>query len=160
MPSDYLKLANEDERGSCELLQERSPEPQPRSSKPQVRLPDQEVGSPDPQMRSPEAQLGSPDLQVRSPDSEDMSPEGHIYEVVRELQDEMGDGSCDTEEAGTTCQVLFSFDASSEAELSVDEGETVWLLKSHDLTGNTEWWLVKSEGGAKGYVPASYLKFN
>ena len=95
---------------------------------------------------------------MRSPDSEVMSPEGHIYEIVEELQDEMGDGSCDTEEGGATCQVLYSFDASSEAELSVEVGETVWLLKSHDLNGNTEWWLVENVGGAKGFVPASYLE--
>jgi len=55
-------------------------------------------------------------------------------------------------------QVIFSFDASGELELSVQEGEWVWLIEAHDLTGNNEWWLVKNEGGAKGYVPANYLQ--
>ena len=55
-------------------------------------------------------------------------------------------------------QVIFSFSASSEVELSVEEGEWVWLIAAHDLTGNSEWWLVKNEGGAKGYVPANYLQ--
>jgi len=55
-------------------------------------------------------------------------------------------------------QVIFSFDANSEVELSVQEGEWVWLIEAHDLTGNNEWWLVKNEGGAKGYVPANYLQ--
>jgi len=55
-------------------------------------------------------------------------------------------------------QVIFSFEASCEVELSVQEGEWVWLIEAHDLTGNNEWWLVKNEGGAKGYVPANYLQ--
>ena len=63
---------------------------------------------------------------------------------------ERPDGSCDKEGGGATCQVLFSFKAGSDAELSVEEGELLWLLKSHDLTGNSEWWLVQREGGAKG----------
>ena len=137
-------MVNEDE-GSHELSQERSPEPQ-------VRLPDQQVRSPEPQERSP-------DSQERSLEPQDVSTE-HIYEVVGEPQDETADGSCDKEGGGVTCQVLFSFEAGSDAELSVEEGELLWLLKSHDLTGNREWWLVQKEGGAKGFVPASYLETN
>ena len=145
--------------------QERSPEPLLRSPDSQERSPEPQERSPEPQERSPESQEKSPEPLVRSPDSQERSPESqeigdeHIYEVVGEFQDEpAGDGSCDEEEGGATCQVLFSFDASSDAELSVEEGQLVWLLKSHDLTGNSEWWLVEKEGGAKGFVPANYLQ--
>lgn len=158
-------MAYEDET-SRDLSQERSPEPRERLSKSQERSPDSQVGSPEPQARSPDSRLGSPEPQVRSPDSQERLPElqetegEHIYETVDELHDEMGGGSHDEEEGGATYQVLFSFDASSDAELSVEEGELVCLLKSHDLTGNSEWWLVEKEGGAKGFVPASYLEIN
>ena len=158
MPSVYLELAYEDET-SHDLSQERSPEPRERLSKSQERSPDSLV-------RSPVSQVGSPDPQMRSPDSQEQLPElqeaeaEHIYEAVDELHDEIGGGSHDEEEGGATYQVLFSFDANSDAELSVEEGELVWLLKSHDLTGNSEWWLVEKEGGAKGFVPATYLEIN
>ena len=124
-------------------------------------------------MRSPESQERSPEPPERSSDSQERSPDhsqersepqdistAHIYEVVGEPQDETPDGSCDKEGGGATCQVLFSFEAGSDAELSVEEGELLWLLKSHDLTGNSEWWLVQKEEGAKGFVPASYLETN
>ena len=179
----YLDLAYEDET-SRELSQERSPEPQdkrppePQDKKlpdSQVRSPEPYVRSPEPCVRSPDSQVRSPEPQVRSPDSQQQSCEPqeieaeHIYEAVDELNDEVGGGSCEVEEGGgshdaveggTTYQVLFTFDANSDAELSVEEGELVWLLKSHDLTGNSEWWLVEKEGGTKGFVPASYLEIN
>lgn len=50
----------------------------------------------------------------------------------------------------------FAFEASSAAELSVDEGQRVVVLQKQDLTGNDEWWLVEAQG-RKGYVPSSYL---
>lgn len=50
----------------------------------------------------------------------------------------------------------FAFEASSAAELSVDEGQIVVVLQKQDLTGNDEWWLVEAQG-RKGYVPSSYL---
>jgi len=50
----------------------------------------------------------------------------------------------------------FAFEASSAAELSLDEGQLVVVIQKQDLTGNDEWWLVECEG-RKGYVPSSYL---
>lgn len=50
----------------------------------------------------------------------------------------------------------FAFEASSTAELSVNEGQLVAVLQKQDLTGNDEWWLVEAQG-QKGYVPSSYL---
>ena len=50
----------------------------------------------------------------------------------------------------------FAFEASSAAELSLEEGQSVVVLQKQDLTGNDEWWLVEANGH-KGYVPSSYL---
>lgn len=154
----YLELANEDDASfkvspkrqlSQKQLLERSPELQERSPEPQER-------SPEPQERSPELQERLPDPQEQSPESQERSPES-TDELV-EVEDAV-DGLHDEEESGLTyCQVLYSFDASSDVELSVEEGKWVWLLKSHDRTGNSEWWLVQKEGGAKGFVPANYLQ--
>ena len=50
----------------------------------------------------------------------------------------------------------FAFEASSVAELNLEEGQSVVILQKQDLTGNDEWWLVEANG-QKGYVPSSYL---
>ena len=50
----------------------------------------------------------------------------------------------------------YAFDASSAAELNLDEGQLVVVIQKQDLTGNDEWWLVECNGH-KGYVPSSYL---
>ena len=50
----------------------------------------------------------------------------------------------------------FAFEASSAAELNLEEGQAVVVLQKQDLTGNEEWWLVEADG-RKGYVPSSYL---
>ena len=50
----------------------------------------------------------------------------------------------------------YAFEASSAAELSLDEGQLVLVIQKQDLTGNDEWWLVECNG-LKGYVPSSYL---
>ena len=50
----------------------------------------------------------------------------------------------------------YVFEASSAAELSLDEGQRVEVMQKQDLTGNDEWWLVECNG-LKGYVPSSYL---
>jgi len=137
--------------------QEQSPELQMRSHEPQERSPEPQERSPEPQERSPEPQEQSLDPQEQSPEPQERSPE--LTDGLVELEDETDDGSHDEEECGLTyCQVLYSFDAGSDVELSVEEGEWVWLLKSHDRTGNSEWWLVQKEGGAKGFVPANYLQ--
>ena len=51
----------------------------------------------------------------------------------------------------------FHFSARSTLELSVREGEIVDLVDSHDMDGNTEWWLVANAEGKQGYVPANYM---
>mgnify|MGYP001801587758 CR=1 FL=1 len=50
----------------------------------------------------------------------------------------------------------WSFESSGSSELSLEQGQVVIVRRQQDLEGNPEWWLVEA-GGAKGYVPASYL---
>ena len=58
---------------------------------------------------------------------------------------------------GTKLMVLFDFEAQTEAELGVSEGEVVTLVVPHDKVGSLDWWLVESEDHKSGYVPFSYL---
>ena len=39
----------------------------------------------------------------------------------------------------------FAFEASSAAELNLEEGQAVVVLQKQDLTGNEEWWLVEAD---------------
>lgn len=70
------------------------------------------------------------------------------------------DDGTTSSQAETTAKLCycaeFAFEASSVAELSLDEGQLVIVLQKQDLTGNDEWWLVEVNG-QKGYVPSSYL---
>ena len=52
--------------------------------------------------------------------------------------------------------VEFSFEAQNAGELSVSEGDFVFVLGYSDSSGNPEWWLVHYNN-ATGYVPQSYL---
>ena len=62
-------------------------------------------------------------------------------------------------EAGSKLLALFDFEAQTEAELGLSEGEVVILIVPHDKVGSSDWWLVESEldHHKAGYVPASYL---
>uniref|UniRef100_UPI00398ED0B0 rho guanine nucleotide exchange factor 38 n=1 Tax=Pristiophorus japonicus TaxID=55135 RepID=UPI00398ED0B0 len=51
---------------------------------------------------------------------------------------------------------VYSFQARSEHELSIEEYERVKIVKSSDLSGNKDWWLAEVKG-KRGYVPANYL---
>ena len=54
-------------------------------------------------------------------------------------------------------QAVYSFVARTEIEVSIQDGELVKVLETHDLDGNKEWWLVENIQRAQGYVPANYL---
>ncbi|CDW54818.1 SH3 9 and RhoGEF and SH3 2 and BAR and SH3 1 doma in containing protein [Trichuris trichiura] len=56
------------------------------------------------------------------------------------------------------CVVAYDFQASGPDELSVLEDDLVVVHDRRDLRGNADWWLVESEVGDFGYVPATYLK--
>ncbi|XP_069133070.1 dynamin-binding protein-like [Argopecten irradians] len=51
----------------------------------------------------------------------------------------------------------FGFEARTETEVSLFEGQVVTVLAKHDQEGNTEWWYVDADG-VKGYTPSIYLK--
>ena len=53
--------------------------------------------------------------------------------------------------------VDYTFEKEDAAELSVEEGVLVKVIRKHDKEGNSEWWLVQTAQG-RGYVPSSYLK--
>ncbi|XP_075921926.1 rho guanine nucleotide exchange factor 37-like isoform X1 [Petromyzon marinus] len=52
---------------------------------------------------------------------------------------------------------LFTFSAQGVGQASVRAGQRVHVLHTSDLGGNPQWWLVESDSGHRGYVPASFL---
>lgn len=53
--------------------------------------------------------------------------------------------------------VKWRFDATSPAEVSISEGESVLILSRSDNLGNDEWWKVRLQDKSEGYVPASFI---
>ncbi|XP_033117116.1 dynamin-binding protein-like isoform X1 [Anneissia japonica] len=51
----------------------------------------------------------------------------------------------------------WEFTATGPHEVSLEEGCLVSVISSKDMEGNSEWWLVESDG-QQGYVPAAYIK--
>ena len=63
----------------------------------------------------------------------------------------------DKTSAGDSVKMLFSWTASGEGELSVEEGTEVAVVARYGAhTDDTEWWTVRTPDGAVGYVPARY----
>ena len=52
---------------------------------------------------------------------------------------------------------MYSFDARTDVEITLHEGQKCKVIAQHDLEGNTEWWLVEVNG-VQGYAPANYLR--
>ncbi len=50
----------------------------------------------------------------------------------------------------------FTFEKENDAEISMEEGNIVNVLRKCDKEGNSEWWLIETSNG-RGYVPALYL---
>ena len=57
---------------------------------------------------------------------------------------------------GSILTVAYDFLAENRGELSVASGQLVTLLALHDLSGDTDWYLVRTES-EEGYVPANFL---
>ena len=53
-------------------------------------------------------------------------------------------------------RAVYGFQARSDIEISMAEGQIVPVLQQHDLDGNPDWWLIEVDGN-QGYVPANYL---
>ncbi|CAG8450773.1 5257_t:CDS:10 [Paraglomus occultum] len=69
----------------------------------------------------------------------DEQPTGEEDEADRELQ---------------AAAILYDFNADGDDELTVREGESVWVVDS----SSTEWWKCRNENGEEGVVPASYVE--
>lgn len=51
----------------------------------------------------------------------------------------------------------WEFEAMSETEVSVAQGDNVVIVSRSDDTGNSEWYLVQTRDGRSGFVPADFL---
>lgn len=60
----------------------------------------------------------------------------------------------DDENDGEPAVALYEFQGSSPDELSVQEGERLWVIEKE----GEEWWKCRNEEGLEGVVPASYLE--
>lgn len=83
----------------------------------------------------PDGERGFVPAAYLGPDEEPAAEE-NISEADESVVDAIG-----------SCLVLYSFDASSEAELTVEDGEVLSVLATHDPQNNDEWWLVGMKGG-------------
>jgi hypothetical protein len=52
-------------------------------------------------------------------------------------------------------KVLYDFEAQGDDEVSVKEGENIFILDSEK---STEWWMVRNASGKEGVVPSSYVE--
>jgi len=57
-------------------------------------------------------------------------------------------------EDGEPAVALYDFAADGEDELSVQEGETLFVLERD----GDEWWKCRNTSGGEGVVPASYVE--
>ena len=53
-------------------------------------------------------------------------------------------------------RAVYGFQARSDIEISMAEGQVVMVIQTTDLDGNSDWWLIEING-QQGYVPANYL---
>lgn len=60
----------------------------------------------------------------------------------------------DDENDGEPAVALYAFQGSSPDELSVQEGERLWVIEKE----GEEWWKCRNEEGLEGVVPASYVE--
>ncbi|KAI6105621.1 hypothetical protein F5141DRAFT_139555 [Pisolithus sp. B1] len=78
-------------------------------------------------------------------------------EPSEEGEEEIAQGEDATEEgdvSGEPAVVLYDFQSTGADELSVQEGEQLWILEKE----GAEWWKCRNGEGLEGVVPASYLE--
>lgn len=78
-------------------------------------------------------------------------------ESSEEGEEEIAEGESAIEEddvTGELAVVLYDFQGTSVDELSVQEGEQLWIIEKE----GAEWWKCRNEEGLEGVVPASYLE--
>lgn len=71
-------------------------------------------------------------------------------EEIQEETQEGGQGADDGEPA----IALYDFEGTGSDELTVQEGERLWIIEKE----GEEWWKCRNEHGIEGVVPASYLE--
>uniref|UniRef100_UPI00358F8310 rho guanine nucleotide exchange factor 38-like n=1 Tax=Myxine glutinosa TaxID=7769 RepID=UPI00358F8310 len=64
--------------------------------------------------------------------------------------------ACVASQGTTHFVAAYPFQADGSGQLSLVAGQQVRLKRSHDLSGNPEWWFVESNG-SDGFVPSAYL---
>lgn len=52
-------------------------------------------------------------------------------------------------------KVLYSFDAQGDDEVTVKEGENIFIIDSEK---SSEWWMVRNASGQEGVIPSSYIE--
>jgi hypothetical protein len=58
---------------------------------------------------------------------------------------------------GETVKAAYAYEADSEVELTISEGDLLTLVSRSDNAGNTDWLYVEDSSGQRGYVPKSYV---
>lgn len=79
---------------------------------------------------------------------EEPEPEPEPYEEEPAEQEQDGDGD------GGQAVALYDFTADGDDELSVHEGEPLWVIERD----SEDWWKVRNSRGEEGVVPASYIE--
>ncbi|KAF5114796.1 hypothetical protein DV454_002742 [Geotrichum candidum] len=52
-------------------------------------------------------------------------------------------------------KVLYDFEAQGDDEVSVKEGETIYVINDEE---SPEWWMVKTASGKQGVIPSTYVE--
>ncbi|KAG1806842.1 uncharacterized protein HD556DRAFT_1428859 [Suillus plorans] len=104
---------------------------------------------------SPHSEVSSPvkrnGASVRfAEESPAIIPPRESSEEEEEEAEEDGQGIDDGEPA----VALYDFEGTGSDELSVQEGERLWIIEKE----GEEWWKCRNEHGIEGVVPASYLE--
>lgn len=78
-------------------------------------------------------------------------PPRESSEEEEEETEEVGQGTTDD---GEPAVALYDFEGTGSDELTVQEGERLWIIEKE----GEEWWKCRNEHGIEGVVPASYLE--
>lgn len=52
-------------------------------------------------------------------------------------------------------KVLYDFEAQGDDEVSVKEGETIFIINDKE---SSEWWMIKTASGKQGVIPSTYVE--
>lgn len=123
-----------------------------------ARLPPEE---PEPEPEPPAAELAvePPPERPRSSAAKSVHFDQSEPEIIP-LRDDDGESEPDEQHdgyddaVGERANVLYDFTADGEDEMSVSEGDVLFVLERD----TDEWWKCRNRNGAEGVVPANYLE--